>query len=483
MRFRLPAAVLLSGLLATSPAFAAAGKLNVLFIAVDDMNNDLGTYGNVVVKSPAIDALATRGMRFDHAYCQFPFCNPSRASVMTGLRPDRTRVFDLKYDFRTELPDAVTLPQLFRRNGYFAARIGKIYHYGNPGGIGTNGLDDAASWQQVVNPAGRDKTQLEGKLTNYTPDNKSGLGAALAFYADPDGGDEGHTDGMVATEAIALLEAHRDEPFFIGVGFYKPHCPYIAPKKYFDLYPLEKITMPDEPPEHLAKVPESALRSTVPRPNLGVTLEQAREVKRAYYATISFVDAQIGRVLAALDRLGLREKTIVIFWSDHGYHLGEHGLWHKKSLFEESARVPLIIAAPGALSRGEPSPRTVELLDLYPTTAELAGLTAPATVEGASLVPLLKDPHRPWTRAAYTQTQPGAYPGRSVRTERWRYTEWDDGKRGRELYDHDSDPHEYNNLAADPALAPVVAELHELVKRNWPKSVTGGKAVGKGSPD
>jgi uncharacterized sulfatase len=466
----------------SSAAFAAADKPNVLFIAVDDMNNDLGTYGNSVIKSPAIDALATRGLRFDRAYCQFPFCGPSRASVMTGLRPDRTRVFDLKYNFRQELPDVVTLPQLFMRHGYYTARVGKIYHYSNPGGIGTSGLDDPASWHRVVNPAGRDKTELESKVTNYTPDIPSGLGAALAFYADPDGRDEEHTDGLVATEAIKIMEAHRDRPFFLGVGFYKPHCPYIAPQRYFDLYPLEKITLPDEPPGHLERVPESALRSTSPRPTMGITPAQAHEVKRAYYATISFVDAQIGRVLAALERLGLAEKTIVVFWSDHGYHLGEHGMWHKKSLFEESARVPLIIAAPGVGVRGRASSRTVELIDLYPTLAALAGLAPPAELQGANLVPLLENPLAPWARAAYSQVQPGAFPGWSVRTERWRYTEWDGGKRGAELYDHDRDPREYENLANDPKFAGVVAEMKTLVKKNWPKPVTAGKGPDKPSP-
>ena len=237
-------------------AAAASSRLNVLFISVDDMNADLGCYGSPIVKSPNIDKLAARGVRFDRAYCQFPLCSPSRSSIMTGLRPDQTRVFDLQYHFRTGLPDVVTLPQAFMRNGYYAARVGKIYHYGNPGDIGTSGLDDAPSWKEVVNPAGTDKTTLEPQITNHTP--QRGLGSAMSYLADK-GRDEDHTDGKVATEAIKLLEKHKGEPFFLAVGFYKPHTPYVAPKKYFDLYPIEKIDVPKISDDCTKSVPASAL--------------------------------------------------------------------------------------------------------------------------------------------------------------------------------------------------------------------------------
>jgi uncharacterized sulfatase len=450
----------------------AAPRLNVLFIAVDDMNNDLGCYGHPLVKSPNIDRLAKMGVKFDRAYCQFPLCSPSRSSLMTGLRPDTTRVFNLTYHFRKGLPDVVTLSQLYRNNGAFAARVGKIYHYGNPGDIGTSGLDDKPSWDLVLNPAGRDKTALEPEIINYTP--KRGLGSAMCFLSDKEGRDEEHTDGKVATEAIRLLEEHQGKPFFLAAGFYKPHTPYVAPRKYFDPYPMDKIQLPKEPADHLKSVPKPALASTAPHPLFGVTEDQARECKQGYYAAISFVDAQIGRLLDAMDRLKLWESTVVVFWSDHGYHLGDHGLWMKQSLFEQSARVPMIIVAPGARGNGKACARTVELLDLYPTLADLSGLTPPKEIQGASLRPLLDDPSKSWDRPAFTQVQRGAFPGHAVSTEKWRYIEWDGGKAGTQLYDRESDPQEFVNLAADPKHAKVIEELQALVKKNWPVRVTGG---------
>jgi iduronate 2-sulfatase len=465
--------------LATNCLAVAAAEIpsrpNVLFIAVDDMNNDLGCYGSPIVQSPNIDRLAARGVKFDRAYCQFPLCNPSRASLLTGLRPDQTRVFNLTYHFRTEKPDVVTLPQLFMRAGYYTARVGKIFHYGVPREIGTNGFDDPTSWQEVFNPAGIDKTQLETKVINYTP-NKKGLGFAMAWLADEKGRDEDHTDGMIATQAIQLLEKHKGGPFFLGVGFFRPHCPYIAPQKYFDLYPLEKVPMPSVPADYRATVPGAALTASNPWPNYGVKPEQAHLSKRAYYATISYVDAQIGRVVDALDRLGLRDNTIIVFWSDHGYSLGERGLWAKQSCFEESARVPLIIAGPGVKAAGRAgSPRLVELLDIYPTLADLTGLKPPTNLAGASLRPLLANARATWERPAFTQVERQGFGGNSVRTSRWRYTEWNAGKLGVELYDHDRDPGEMNNLAANPAHASIVAEMKTLVQKNWPVRVVGGE--------
>jgi len=439
-----------------------ARKLNVLFIAADDLNNDLGCYGHAMIKSPNLDRLAARGVRFDRAYNQFPLCSPSRTSLMTGLRPDTTQVYDLQKHFRSVLPDVVTLSQLFQRNGYFAARAGKIYHYGNPGQIGTDGLDDPKSWNLVVNPKGVDKDE-EKVLINHTP--KRGLGSSLSLYASP-ADDEQHTDGKVATETIKLIEQSKDQPFFIAAGFYRPHCPYIAPKKYFDLYPIEKIAAPQFSPSELTNIPPAALWMNPP--HFGVNEQQQREAIQAYYASISFLDANVGRLLDALDRLKLTGNTIIVFWSDHGYLLGQHGQWMKQSLFEASARNPLIIAGPGVV-KGKATKRTVELLDIYPTLADLCGLAdAPKNLAGRSLRPLLKNPNARWDKPAITQVQRGSgadrFMGYSVRDERWRYTEWDEGRRGVELYDETNDPREMRNLANDPKYAKIAAGMKRLLQ-------------------
>jgi iduronate 2-sulfatase len=440
----------------------AAKRLNVLMISAEDLNNDLGCYGHPLVKSPNIDRLARRGVRFDRAYNQFPLCSPSRSSLMTGRLPDATRVYDLVKHFRETLPDVITLSQLFRRNGYLAARVGKIYHYGNPGQIGTPGLDDPPSWEVAINPKGIDKEE-ESALTNHTP--QRGLGSSLSLYASP-APDEEHTDGKVAAETIKLLEANRDRPFFIAAGFYRPHCPFIAPKNYFDLYPLEKIAAPQFSPQELADMPPAAL--WMREPHFGVNERQQREAIQAYYASISFLDANVGRLLDALDRLKLADNTLVVFWSDHGYLLGQHGQWMKQTLFEGSARAPLIFAGP-SVARGKSSPRTVEFVDIYPTLADLCGLAgAPKDLAGRSLRPLLANPRAAWNRPALTQVRRGGqrdqFMGYSVRDERWRYTEWDEGRRGVELYDEANDPRELRNLAGDPAHANVVARMKRLLQ-------------------
>ena len=460
MKF-LPAALAIAALALNSPA-ESKPKLNVLFVVADDQNTDLGCYGHRLVKSPNLDRLAGRGVRFDRAYCQYPLCNPSRSSVMTGRRPDTTRVWNNGPYFRDTLPDVVTLPQLFKKNGYSVARVGKVYHAGVPMEIGMDGKDDPPSWDYTVNPRGRDKEQ-EKSLVNFTP--KRSLGSCLC-YLMAEGTSEEQTDGKVAAEAIKLLEQNRSRPFFLAVGFYRPHSPHIAPKKFYDLYPLEEIEAPSARPEELKNIPREAL--FIKPPHWGATAQQQREVIRGYYACVSFMDEQVGKVLAALDRLGLTGNTLVVFWSDHGYLLGLHGQWMKTMLFEGAARVPLILAGPG-IPAGKVCPRTVELVDLYPTLAELCGLTPPGGLEGRSLRPLLEDPVAPWNAPAYTQVlrldDKNRPRGNSVRTERWRYTEWEQGKAGIELYDHDCDPNEFNNLAKDEKYSKVATQFRDLLRQ------------------
>ena len=453
-------------------AAPARRRPNVLFIATDDMNNALGCYGHPVVKSPNLDRLAARGVRFDRAYTQFALCSPSRSSLMTGLGPDTTKVYNLQKHFRETLPDVVTLSQCFQKNGYFAARVGKIYHYGNPGQIGTDGLDDAPSWNHKVNPKGIDKAE-EPKVTNHTP-KRTGLGSAIAFYASP-APDEQHTDGMVAAETIKLLEQNKDKPFFLAAGFYRPHCPYIAPQKYFDMYPAEKLEpIPYTGGENTIAPPWAYY--TTP-PNWNMTRRQQQEALQAYYASISFVDANVGKLLDALERLGLAENTIVVFWSDHGYGTGEHGQWMKQTVFEAAARMPLIVAAPVAKARGKGCPRTVELLDLYPTLADLCGLAnVPANLQGKSLRPLLDNPAAKWDRPAVSQMQRPAQKqmGYSIRTERYRYTEWVGG--AEELYDYQADPKEVQNLAKSDRHAKLKTNLQTRLQAITKARGRGGAA-------
>lgn len=443
---------------------------NVLFLIADDLNCDLHCYGHPHVKTPNIDKLAARGVQFNRAYCQFPLCSPSRASFLTGRRPDETKIvtnpragrFSTDYTgtphFREFIPDTVTLPQFFKQQKYFAARVGKLYHYGVPGQIGTSGLDDLASWQFVVNPAGRDKAE-ENKVFTLTPGS---YGGTLSWLA-AEGTDLEQTDGLGATAAISLLEEHKDKPFFLAVGFYRPHTPYVAPKKYFDLYNPAKIELPKLSGDDIERQPPAAYASAKQEQEK-MDDKLRRECMQAYWASISYMDAQVGRVIDALDRLGLADNTIIVMTSDHGYHMYEHGLWQKMSLFENSARVPLIIAAPGDYAHGKQTDALAELVDLYPTLMDLCGWKSPEYLDGVSQKSVLADPTKSVREAAFTQVRRGNFSGYSIRTPRWRYTLWDDGAKGEQLFDMEADPGETRNLVYGGEHKDVIAELRTKVQ-------------------
>lgn len=460
------------GLLVTDPELAVAaeeptGRRNVLFIVSDDLNNSMGCYGHPLVKTPNLDKLAARGTLFQRAYCQYPLCGPSRNSFLTGLYPDSTGIHRNSQIFRQTIPKHRSLPHAFRDAGYFAGRIGKLYHYNVPKSVGTNGHDDPASWELELNPAGCDRLLEEPDIFSLRPGN---FGGTLSWYASPRG-DLLHTDGMLASDAEWVLERcarDRSRPFFLAVGFYRPHTPYVAPESYFADYPLENMPLVKGVAEDQQDLPRDALGSHK-KEHDRLNDDLRRQAIQAYFASITFMDAQVGRVLEALERLGLAESTVVVFTSDHGYHLGEHGLWQKMSLFEESARVPLIIAAPGVSKGGSVAETPVGLIDIYPTLAELCEVKAPQNLQGQSLVPILTDAGatgRGWAISQVMRRAGGKQTfGYTLRTPQWRYTEWDRGNRGRELYDHRNDPREQTNLADAPAQADRVTEFSALLKQ------------------
>ena len=429
----------------------APARPNVLLIAVDDLRAELGQYGSTIVRTPNMDALARSGVRFERAYSQYPLCNPARASFLTGRYPDATGVVGNSESFRSIHPDLVTLPQHFRRNGYVTLDVGKIFHF-----------DDPASWTRSHHAIGATSKVAgdPGKDAWYAVE-----GAAAGTLGD----------NKVTEKALALLATPRSAPFFLAVGYRQPHTRWVCPKSYFDLYPPASMALPAgfaSRPTAPPGVPAAAVR---PRNadlfrDVEVTPSMARTAIAAYFACISYIDDQVGLLMAALERLQLRDRTVVVLMSDHGYHLGERGRWSKHgSLYELVGRVPLIIDAPGTGGRGRSSPRVVELVDLFPTLVQLAGLPPVAGLQGASFVPLLQNPNSARQRPAYAQVGAGegGAPGRSVRTERWRYTEWDLGRAGVELYDHRTDPDELTNLAQMPSHAATIAELKGLL-RNGP---------------
>jgi iduronate 2-sulfatase len=468
MKTRLCIPIILAVFLTGAISAAAAAKLNVLLIATDDWRVEMGCYGTPGMKTPNVDKFASTAVRFDRAYCQFPLCNPTRTSMLTGRHPQVTGVMDNTVAFRDAHPDWVSLPQHFKNNGYFSARTGKIYH---------GGIDDPKAWSEVLEGrvpggtgippapnAGKNNTTKDGKKKKGQDPAQSDRIVML------EGDGEAHVDYHTALRGIELLEKHKSEPFFIAVGFQKPHSPPTAPRKFFDMYDPAKIELPPDFAPRPTVPPGFPVASVPPRSSdlfIGrdASPEEAREVIRAYHASASFADWNVGRVLDALDRLGLAEKTVVIFFGDHGYHLGEKGKWSKhNSLFEVAARVPLLFRLPGAAGNGKACGRTVQFLDLYPTITELCGLPTPDGLQGHSFASLLRNPQGPWDHPAFTVAKNGKYFGQSVRTERWRYSEWDGGKSGAVLFDEAADPHEMKNLAEDPTQAKVVAEMKALLK-------------------
>ncbi len=459
MRLVISAALLLAS---AAPARAAdpPRKQNVLFLMADDMRPELGCYGHPVVKSPNIDALAKAGVRFDRAFCQYPLCNPSRTSLLTGRHPTTTGVLDNTVDFRTAHPDWVALPEHFKANGYVTLKTGKIFH---------GGIDDTQSWTEGAEA--RNKGQAAKKAAPKDRRKQSDRIVVL------EGDGESHGDYAVADRAIGFLQKYKDRPFFLACGFTKPHSPPTAPKKLFDLYDPAKLTLP----RTFAATP--AAPAGFPKVSITgngdlfmgreASEDEARRVLQAYYASTSWTDWNVGRVVAELDKLGLRESTVIVFWGDHGYHLGEFGKWAKHgSLFEIGTRVPLIVVAPGAKGKGTAAPAPVQALDIYPTLCELCGLEPPAGIEGHSLKPLLDDAKAKWDHPAYTVARSAKNLGVAVRTAKYRYAEWSGGKDGAMLIDLAADPDETRNLVDDPKYAAVRDELSAMAR----KHAAGGAA-------
>jgi iduronate 2-sulfatase len=467
-------------------AEAATPRLNVLFIAIDDLRPELGCYGFPQIKSPNIDDLAKRGLLFSRAYCQCALCNPSRASLLSGLRPETIQVYDLETFVRSHKPNLVTLPQLFKNNGYVTRSIGKIFHV-------TNGNhDDDLSWSARPWQSPWDDPKSEHKNANGQVQTKPApfvgqtkkvkrevwaealeARANVLPFRSPKVADNHLLDGQIADEAVRVMDEIKDRPFFLAVGFHKPHMPWVAPRKYWDMYHHSDIhlatfqQLPAGAPE-FATNDGGEFRSYEGIPAVGpIPEKKQRAAIHSYFACISYVDALVGKVTAELDRLGLRKNTVIILWGDNGYQLGEHGTWNKRTNWEACARVPLIISVPGQPHAGEQTSALVELLDMYPTLAEVCGLKPPASLEGRSFVPLLSQPNMPWKTAAFTtyqKTLPELGPGfgRAMRTDHYRFVEWsgpDSDRRVYELYDEDSDPLETTNIADRPENAALVAKL------------------------
>jgi arylsulfatase A-like enzyme len=458
-------------MLATA-ALAAGTKRspNILFIISDDLRPELGCYGVAGIKTPNIDALAAKSVRFNHAAAQYPLCNPSRSSLLTGHYPTQTGVMDNRQWWGFKHPDYISIPRWFKDHGYVTAHAGKIFHDGiddttawTEGGLPHRYADDAAEHIDGAAPA--------GGAPRRPPANPQAGSDRFVVLA---GNGESYADTKHAEATIEFLKKYAggEKPFFIACGFANPHSPPRAPQKFYDLYDVNKMTLPPDYAPHPTVPPGFPALSVVPR-NTDLFIgrdaseAQAREMKRAYWAATSFMDSLVGRVLAALDATGQRDNTIVVFWGDHGYHLSEKGRWSKAySLFDVATRTPLLIDVPGVTPKsGAVCDRTVEMINLYQTFCDLAGLPAPAGIEGVSMTPLLRDPGAPWERPAYSVVQYREHFGRSVETPRWHFVEWDRGAGGAMLLDRGNDPHELKNLAADPKHAADLAAMKVLLAK------------------
>ena len=461
---RSPAVVFCGALLLATACSApqpTAGPINVLFIIIDDLNTALGSYGDPLARTPNLDRLAARGVRFDRAYVQYPICNPSRTSILSGRYPETTRILRNRHNPNPAVDPSKLLTAHFERHGYQVSQRGKVFH--NSGDPATAiGLGEQAAAPAAVQP-----------FESWTPDEREAIMAArsipLSFHARRVD-DHQIGDGRLARWAATILSKRGEAPFFLAVGFSKPHVPYSAPVKYFEGFSRTSFRLPREPEHHLDDVPRIALTHLKRETRLPSRQEQ--RFRLAYYACVRFIDAQVGLLLDVMDRESLWETTVVVVLSDHGYHLGEHqGLWRKGTLFEQAVRVPMIIAAPG-MPAGTTVRSPVETLDLYPTLTELAHIPSPDGLQGTSLAPLLRDPDsRPGGLAYSIVRRLGGSLGRSIRSDRYRYTEWE-GEALAQLYDHEEDPYEYVNLFTDPAHGRTVARMKKLLQER--RRVAGG---------
>jgi len=444
----------------------AAGKPNVLLIIADDFRDTGGVFTKALVKTPNLDRLAARGVRFANAFAQYPVCNPSRTSLLSGLRCEQTGIVGNQEFFRERWPDLVTLPQLLRQGGWTAHAFGKIYHTANTGEGQRNAwLDAGKSWDQAT-ATSPTAAALQGEIRNLTGGKLPWCDVGIMEVPDDD-----QPDAQTAASAIRSMEelSVSGKPWMVAAGFHRPHDPFHAPRKYFELYPKEKLPLYRDPADLTAAAPLSISGNWV-ETFAKFTDDDRRSFLQAYLAGVSFMDAQVGRLLDALKRLKLEDHTIVIFLGDHGYHLGERDWWNKNTLFDRSCRAPLIIAAPG-VKAGQTFRAPVEFVDLYPTVVDYCGLKAPHRLAGKSLRPVLEDPTRPHKDAAFTLVTRGPQKfGQSVRTARWRFTQWSDGTS--ELYDHDADAEETRDLSRLAEHQTLITELKAQLRSLPPWPVT-----------